>query len=81
MPLPSASSVNPRNPSPQVNQGAYFKSEQEAELQRHRDRLVREGAIDKAVPRSDPKSVSESLHAYEASSGEGEWQAIICGGE
>ncbi|KAL6770604.1 hypothetical protein ACKKBF_B31930 [Auxenochlorella protothecoides x Auxenochlorella symbiontica] len=48
-----------------AREGAYFKSEQEAELQRHRDRLVREGAIDKAVPRSDPKSVSESLHAYE----------------
>ncbi|KFM26071.1 hypothetical protein F751_6222 [Auxenochlorella protothecoides] len=40
-----------------AREGAYFKSEQEAELQRHRDRLVREGAIDKAVPRSDPKSV------------------------
>ena len=48
-----------------ARQGAYFKVEQEADLQRYRERLVKEGVLDKSTPKPDPRSVEESLHAFE----------------
>lgn len=50
------------------NAGAYFKLEQEASVQQHKARLVKEGKLPKnAPPRSphEPASLEDSEHVYE----------------